>query len=81
MIKPSIDEISIYTANEFVVHLIFELAERYSITLGKTIEVLDEMNYWRVLNDTEVCCELAHDGIQETLHDIEAKFNEILSRQ
>lgn len=38
------------------------------------------MNYWRVINDTEVCCELAHDGLQATMDDIGEQFNEILSR-
>ncbi len=80
MIKPSIDEISLSTANEFTIQLVFELAEHYSITLEKVFEVLTEMNYWRVINDTEVCCILAHDGIQATLHDIEDKFNAILSQ-
>lgn len=80
MLKPSVDEILLSTANEFTIQLIFELAERYSITLEKVFEVLSEMNYWRVLNDTYVCCELAHDGIEATLNDIGEKFNAILSR-
>lgn len=78
MLKPSIDEISLSTANEFAVQFIFELAEYYSITLEKVFDVLTEMNYWRVINDTDVCCELAHDGIQATLHDIEDSFSAIL---
>ena len=80
MLKPSIDEISISTANEFAIQLVFELAKRYSATIEQVFEVLSEMNYWRVINDTDVCCELAHDGIQATLHDIGGKFNAILSR-
>lgn len=80
MLKPSIDEISLTTANEFAIQLVFELAERYSITLEKVFEILSEMNYWRIINDTDVCCELAHDGIQATLTYIGEKFNEILSR-
>lgn len=80
MFEPSIEEISLSTANEFTIQLIFALAERYSITLDKVFEVFSEMNYWRVINDTEVCCELAHDGLQATMDDIGEQFNEILSR-
>lgn len=80
MLKPSIDEISLSTANEFTIQLVFELAQRYSITLEKVFEIFSEMNYWRVLNDTDVCCELAHDGIQATINDIGEQFNAILSR-
>ncbi len=80
MLKPSIDEISLSTANEFTVQLVFELAEQYSITLKKVFEIFSEMNYWKVINDTDVCCELAHDGIQATLNDIGGKFDAILSR-
>lgn len=80
MLKPSVDEISLLTANEFTIQLIFELAERYSITLEKVFEIFSEMNYWRVINDTDVCCELAHDGLQATINDIGEKFNAILSR-
>ena len=80
MLKPSVDQISLSTANEFTIQLIFELAERYSITLEKVFEIFTEMNYWRVINDTDVCCELAHDGVQATLNDIGEKFNAILSR-
>ena len=56
MLKPSIDEISISTANEFAIQLVFELAKRYSATIEQVFEVLSEMNYWRVINDTDVCC-------------------------
>lgn len=80
MLKPKIDEISLSTANEFAIKLVFELAKKYSITLEKVFEIFSEMNYWRVLNDTDVCCELAHDGIQATLKDIGETFNAILSR-
>lgn len=74
------DEITLTTANEFAIKLVFELAEKYSITLERVFDILDKMNYWRVINDAEVCCELAHDGMQATLRDIEGKFNDILSR-
>lgn len=80
MFEPSIEEISLSTANEFAIQLVFALAEHYSITLDKVFEVFSEMNYWRVINDTEACCELAHDGLQATMDDIGEQFNEILSR-
>ena len=74
------DELTLSVANEFSIKLILALAEKYSITLNKVFEIFDEINYWRVLNDSEVCCVLAHDGLQATLHDLGGTFNDILSR-
>ena len=76
----SMDEVTLSVANEFSIKLVLALAEQYSITLKKVFDIFDEINYWRVLNDNEVCCVLAHDGIQATLRDLGGTFNDILSR-
>ena len=68
--KNKIEEITLSTANEFAVQLVLELSERYSIALEKVFDIFTEMNYWRVINNAEVCCELAHDGLQSTIEDI-----------
>lgn len=77
MQKPSIDgEVLLSTANEFAIQLIFELAERHSITLREVFDTFSKVNYWRVLNNTYACCELAHDGLKVTLEDIEEYFSQ-----
>lgn len=42
--------------------------------------IFSKLNYWQVINDTEVCCALAHDGVEATIKDLEDKFNSMLSR-
>lgn len=67
-------------ANEFVVDLIYAVADKYSIKEKDVIEIFDKMKYWRVLNDTELCCLLAHDGVTSTLKSLEGRINENISR-
>ena len=80
MKKIDVNEITFDTANEFSIQLIFAISEKYKITLDRAISLLDEINYYRVINDDELCCLLAHDGVDSVLKEIEDKINVILSR-
>ena len=73
-------EVSMITANEFAIQLVFALADKYSISISDVFKIFTTLNYWKVINDTDVCCVLAHDGLQDTLKDIGVQFNEVLSR-
>lgn len=68
------------TANEFAVQLVMEISKNYNIPLEKVFSVFDTLNYWNVINDDEVCCALAHDGVKEVIQNIGGNFNDILSR-
>ena len=80
MRKIDVDEITFNTANEFSIQLIFAISEKYEITLDRAISLLDEINYYRVINDDELCCLLAHDGVDNVLKEIGDKINVVLSR-
>ena len=80
MKKIDVNEITFDTANEFSIQLIFAISEKYKITLDRAISLLDEIKYYRVINDDELCCLLAHDGVDSVLKEIEDKINVILSR-
>lgn len=74
------DNLTLEVANEFIINLIYTLSDKYSISIDKVFDIFDEINYWRVVNDTEVCCVLAHDGVKATINELGEKFNDILSR-
>lgn len=75
MRKIDVDKITFDTANEFSIQLIFAISEKYKITLDRAISLLDEINYYRVINDDELCCLLAHDGVDSILKEIGEKIN------
>ena len=65
-------------ANEFAVELIFALANCYDVSIDVVLKVFDKIGYWNVINDDDVCCELAHDGIAVTIQTLKGDFNEVL---
>lgn len=73
-----LDEIML--ANGFVLELIYEISRKYRVSLKESIRILTEIGYWKVLNDTELCCVLAHDGVKSTIDMLGEKINGILSR-
>ena len=78
MHKFKINKITLYTANLIVVQLIYALADMYEISLERVFEVFTKLNYWKVINATEICCILAHDGIKDTVNDVSKQFDTIL---
>ena len=81
MSKSAIKEVSMITANEFAIQLVFALADMYEITLEQVFETFTKLNYWKVLNNTEICCILAHDGIKDTVSDVSKQFDTIFGTQ
>ena len=79
MRKIDLDKITFDTANECSIQLLFAISEKYEITLDRAIRLLDEINYYRVINDDELCCLLAHDAVDSILKEIEEKINVVLS--
>lgn len=77
-LKISVDNTSI--ATDFMTELVFTLAEQHSISVSKVLSVFDELGYWKIVNDDDVCCVLSHDGALATAEDLKENFNEILSR-
>lgn len=65
MSKFKINKVTLYAANLIAVQLVFALADMYEITLEQVFETFTKLNYWKVLNNTEICCILAHDGIKD----------------
>lgn len=78
--KRRLDKMTEDTANDFTIQLIFELSTKYSISIDNVLDTLNKMGYWKVLNDNELCCLLAHDGVSDTIKSIGGDFNDILSR-
>lgn len=78
MYKFKINKITLYTANLITVQLVFVLADMYEITLEQVFETFTRLNYWKVINDTEICCILAHDGIKDIVKDVSEQFDIIL---
>lgn len=67
-------------SNSFVIDLLYAVSKQFSISITDVILVFDEMDYWKILNDDEVCCLLAHDGVKDTVDDLEDKIKVIISR-
>lgn len=67
-------------STEYATRLIVALSDYFSITIDKVLSIFDEIGYWKIINNDEVCCVLAHDGVQANIKDLERTFNEILSR-
>lgn len=67
-------------SNSFVVDMLYAISKQFLISITDVISVFDEMNYWKILNDDEMCCLLAHDGVKATVNDLEDKMNAIISR-
>ena len=78
--KRRLEKITKDTAIDFTIQLIFELSTKYSISIDTVLDTLNKMGYWKVLNDDELCCLLAHDGVNATIKSIGGDFNDILSR-
>ena len=74
-------EVSMITANEFAIQLVFALADKYSISISDVFKIFTTLNYWKVINDTDVCCVLAHDGIKDTVSDVSKQFDTIFGTQ
>lgn len=74
--KHKIDAVS----NEYAVKLIFALSKYFNKSICDIISILDEIDYWGIINDSETCCLLAHDGIKSNIQEIEESINEVLSR-
>ena len=74
------DRVTYDVANEFTVKLIFGLAETFHIPIERVFSIIEEIGYQKVLNDDELCCLLAHDGLKATISEWRERFNDILSR-
>ena len=81
MSKFKINKVTLYAANLIAVQLVFALADMYEITLEQVFETFTKLNYWKVLNNTEICCILAHDGIKDTVSDVSKQFDTIFGTQ
>lgn len=81
MSKFKINKVTLYAANLIAVQLVFALAYMYEITLEQVFETFTKLNYWKVLNNTEICCILAHDGIKDTVSDVSKQFDTIFGTQ
>ncbi len=67
-------------SNSFVIDMLYALSKHFLISITDVISVFDEMNYWKILNDDEMCCLLSHDGVKATVNDLEDRMNAIISR-
>lgn len=67
-------------ANGFTVDLAFRISRKYKISVGKALEIIDKANYWKVLNDDDVCCTLAHEGVDSVINRMQGAVNAVLSR-
>lgn len=54
MKKTNIDKITFDTANEFSIKMIFAISKKYKISLEKAINVLEDINYYKVINNDEL---------------------------
>lgn len=67
-------------ANAFAIQLTYYIAERFCLPIKRVIKLYDEMHYWDILNDDNICLALAHDGVKQTVDNMEVEINDILSR-
>ena len=52
---------------KFVIDIIETAIDRFQITYERVVEVLTELRYWELFNDTEVSVVGAHEGIEPVI--------------
>ena len=56
---------------KFVIDIIETAIDRFQITYERVVEVLTELRYWELFNDTEVSVVGAHEGIEPVIKEME----------
>lgn len=64
------DKVISEVATEFVVDIVEEALSTYGISFDKLYDILDNMGYWEIFNDSEVTAVGAHMGTEEILREI-----------
>lgn len=57
-------------ATNFVMDIIINAMQQFSITYAQVVEVLKQLRYWDMFNDTDVTVTGAHEGIEPVLKEI-----------